>query len=417
MIKNDNKTDEETDDKTEHSKIFLSSSISKRETVGQFCSTLLIISAFMYPYLQIWGMTKTNNTIFSAPIDYKVIGILFFLVCFSFKVISSSSKIFGVSIKRFLLFSFLILFSIFYYFATGINTLFFAALLGFALHKDSSEEIIQKTGIIAFVFFLIQIILFSFGFVKDIESYLWVRQLENGEKFQRLAFGYGHPNRVFAFFLPVCLSIYYMKPGPWKKIAVFVGGVSSFAIYLTTDTKTLIITGFFLVLSPVIENLLKKHVIFRRLAIIAFPILTACSIAIALLWGGQWDSSVNQSLSYRPAFWQRYIVGGIALIGRTPANSTLFGDGSGDYTPIDNYFLAPLYVGGIVAYFGLCLLHVLLTSSVIKEKNYKLAVVIIQSMIYGISESQLQLGTSLILPFLFAFVLSSRSIEPNIDGD
>lgn len=402
-------------------KIYLEQNVSSilRSSGGRsaadFATVFLIASSFAYTYILIWDSSISGVSFLNVDTDVKVIAIVLFCCSFIIKLLVDHTELFQLNLIKLSVFVVLLLFAIFYYKTTRISTLIFAALLGFALHKDSTYKIIKISGIIAFVFFFADILLFTLGILKDTNGYQWIREYSNGDTFQRLAFGFGHPNRVFAFFLPSCLSVYYMRKSICRSLCIFLCIITLLFILFATDTKTLIIVGILLLLSPALEYLLTHSSIVRVGSIFLFPILTFVSIALALIGGENWNSKINQMFSYRPAFWLRYIQNGFHLLSATDANSALINASGDQEVPLDNYFLAPLYVGGFLAFLGLCVLHMILTYKVIRVKNFKLLVIIIQTMLYGLSESQLQLGTSLLLPLFFSCILDITSISGSLE--
>ncbi|MFT8638485.1 hypothetical protein [Bifidobacterium sp.] len=369
------------------------------------------MTTIIYQYVVIWvsgglhGLAQSSGTkpITQAGTSYGNVCLAILLALSLFKIFHNRKSIIAIKPKRLMIYCLLLVFSLFYYHTTSVSALFIAAIIGLALQNEKAHNYLVIFGVLALIFFSIQIIGISTGIISD--SVILRTTADNA--IPRHTLGFGYPNRAFAFLLPAWLGIYCIRKTLPKAILLSACGLFFAYTYLITDTKTVLILAIALAISPITKMLLEKNKTLSKASTVLFPLLTFFSIGLALFAGKNWNSKLNQILSFRPGFWYKYVSGGFSLIGPSSSNKILFATGQ---NPLDNLYLSQLYRGGIVFYILICALFLFFSTQLVQSKNYTVMVIVINYLVYSLSESQFSLITVLFLPLMFATILNKAVI-------
>lgn len=375
-----------------------------------FWSLLPIFVLTLYVYLKIW--TATDQLGISSGEDpiFVQVSLIFFFITIIIKILKDFD-LFKEDLKKRknYLFLFFIILSIVYYILTKNSTLILCCALGFALRHEKSKIIIIGTGVIALLFFLMQLSGYAAHIISDNNVMDWNRTLENGEEIRRYALGYSYPTRAFAYLLPACLAAIYIKKKEIKYIFLSVCIIFSLIVFYYTDTKTIVIITLLLIISPFLERVILDNRFFQKIFILSYPLFFVFSICMAYIGGHDWNNIINYALSYRPGFWFKYLSGDICLWGESQTSLILYQQNN----PLDNMFLAPLISAGMIVSFLFVVWYVIFSFYIVKKKNVKLMIILIIFFVYGLSEAQIQPIIMIYLPLMYAFIFDTNILEYN----
>lgn len=262
-------------------------------------------------------------------------------------------------------------------------------LIAVTLQEEKMINITKKFLISSIVMFIVTIILSELGIINNED---WYKRDENNNLLIRNTLGFGNPNTLFLFIFGILISYYLTKEKMtlaekviWICIIVF--------FYKLTLCRTGFIVAILFILFADLLKRINKNKLIQWINRNAFLILTIISVIIAIKFGKS-NNVIESLLSHRPIYWYQHVQNGISL--------------TGNNIPIvlDNYMLNIAYLQGILVY--IVYLYMFYKSIKIfnqKPEYYKYTIVIIFTLIYGISEAAINVSNniSILLIFLVYF--------------
>ena len=268
-------------------------------------------------------------------------------------------------------------------------------LLAFSL-KDMEQKSILKQFLIVYIFFFILTILM--GYMGILTTKRFTKYDPEQGIVERKTLGYLNPNTPFVFWFGIILALYSYKGKLNNKIILI--GLSLFLYYETKCRTGLIVTILFIVTNKFVEKALKNKFL-EKLVKYSFIILTIISIIIATRFGIEYDNSIDRLLSHRPWMWNLYLTQGIQPFGIT----------LGDY-PVDNWMLNILIDQGWIIYIIYAITFYKAFDILLKNKDYKMSVVLLFTLIYGMSEATINISDNIGVLYLFIiYFTKSKDVE------
>lgn len=374
-----------------------------RSDTNKLASLAVVFSSVLFSYGKVWTQRIAHKPPYpelSNFINAVLIGLV--LVCVVLKIIISFKTYTRLKWQSILVFCALLLTAFLYYktHSIGIDFLL-AGFIGLALYREKPSFLIKTTFFLYLCFFIFQLCGYELGIFHD--SAIWLRP-EQAAKI-RLDLGFGYPTYVFTYFLPVILGLYYLHHVKYKKIlTVLCISLLSF-IYVTTNTRAVIFMSVLMLFNPIIEKGLKRWKCVRIATISAYPIFTLLSF-IAIL-GAEHFQTIGRLLSGRLWFWGLYLNGGVSLWGPTTSNKILYHDSQ---FPLDNQLLLHLFIGGIITYLIIGIMYMKLTKTALECGDYRLAIIVVNTLEFGLSEANFSLGVIIFMPLLFSVFLQRKTL-------
>lgn len=262
-------------------------------------------------------------------------------------------------------------------------------LVAITLQNEKMDNVVKKFLISSIIMFIVTIVMSQLGII---ENENWYKKDEKNNILIRYTLGFGNPNTLFLFIFGILINYYLLR----KKIT-WIEKIILLCIIIIFYNLTLCRTGFiiailFIIFADTLKNANKNKVI-QWLTKNAFLIFTIISIIVAMEFGKN-NNSIENLLSHRPIYWYQYVKNGISIIGND--------------LPIvlDNYMLNILYKQGIIIY----VIYMYMFYNAIRKYNkneiyYKYTVVMIFTLMYGISEAAINISNniSILLIFLIYF--------------
>lgn len=336
---------------------------------------IIIFLCILLKYLITYGISKT--------ILYLYLSVLIFLVVID---------IYNKKIPKTQYIKIIIFFCISAYFVVlhqDVNFLISCIMVVICLKKDNNSYV--KTFLYSSILlYLITIFLNIMG-VRESNNLI---RITDGEIKTRYTLGFKHPNEVFLFFIPIALTGYYLYSD--KKKFYIIISIVSYILYKLSYSRTGFIT---IILMIVLHILIKKdniREIFKKCLPYMFVCMTVLSMIIAKLYGYSTDNFVSEALSSRPYFWNLYL-----------SNMNIFsliGNNVVENWHIDNFYLYLFIELGVIGYI---IYYAIYRKSIkiLKNFNEKLILIIFVFMIYGLTETNVIIGS-----INFAFTLQLKAM-------
>lgn len=364
---------------------------------------LVLSSGFLYAYSRIWVHQDDYSTSLKplSNLPYALFAV--FCLCVLIKIAYLVKSKTGASRSVVARTAICGITAFMYYKFVGDFSLLISTVIGAVLIDRDTNYYIKYTSILALLFMILQIIGYYGGLFFDIPLFSsksgWLRDTPGGPVL-RLAFGYGHPNRPFAYLIPVWVATLCFE-GRSKIILLFTCVLLSAFLYVTTWSRTIVLMVIVILLVNFIRR--KSSVVFvaRRYMWLIYPICLLISITLSLSFGGN-KNIINNALSLRPTWWKEYVLAGFSLFGASAQSARLFGSG----VPLDNYTLDVLYRGGlIVTILVACWYAVFLRRIANSGRNDSALFVVLILFIYGFSESNLRFIMAPYLPAMATTII------------
>ncbi len=378
---------------------FVSHSISVKDVLD----LLVLSSGFLYAYSRIWVHQDDYSTGLNplSNLPYGLFAV--FCLCVLIKVaylIKSKTKVSWNNVARMAI---CCLVAFLYYKFVGDFSLLISTAIGAVLIDRDTNYYIRYTGLLALLFMLLQIIGYYAGLFFDIPLFSsksgWLRDTPSGSVL-RIAFGYGHPNRPFAYLIPVWVATLCFE-GRIRKLLLLACVLLSGFLYVTTWSRTIVLMVAVILLVYFFRRVGNVRLVAGRYMWHIFPVCLMISIIISLLFGGN-DNFINNILSLRPTWWKEYVISGFSLFGPSAQSAQLFDYG----VPLDNYTLDVLYRGGLlVTIMDPCwyaLYHRRIANS---GQNDSALFAVLILFIYGFSESNLRFIMAPYLPAMATTII------------
>ena len=364
----------------------------------------VLISAVAYSYSRTWvhqddyatGLTQLS------PLPYFIFAISMCVVLLKIIKLFREKYFSRVNARYIIALIGCLLISLLYYKYIGDYGLLYACIIGFALQDRDSYYIVRGMGLVALFFFIIQLIGYVAGVFFDMpseaEGSAWL-----GEsllyKNKRIAFGFGHPNRAFAFILPVLISTFFFQ-GKSRIVLAAIDVVLTVIIFAGTGSRTMLLVTAIL---PIIYYITVRFLSSNRVRIVpmfVFPLCLVISLAISYLFSGT-GNPVNELLSGRPQWWGYYVENGVTAFGMTDGVGAVFSSG----LPLDNYTLDILYRGGIFLATSVAIWYSIVMYLSFRENKTLIVFAILALFFYGFSEAGIRFVTAPYLPVMMSVVL------------
>lgn len=305
----------------------------------------------------------------STFLNYFLLFLLFILTVLNILTIKFEDK----KIRKIFI---LLILSAFIFLLNNEDSLFiymFAALA--FLDKDKDVIIKYFLGIVT-VAFIITILSGQLGIIDTVTAGRFI----NNETVYRNSLGFGNVNTPFIYFMGIIFGLYYFFRKQTKKLIFIYILTTIIALWIFKETDCR--TGMYIYVLFIIFSLIYNEKINNKLKPIIpyfFIIFTILSIMLTLFFGGTIHNPVNELLSNRPYFSHYYLENFLFI--------NLFGhDVVGIYV-LDNFYLSLLVKTGIISY--LVYLYIFYKGSIEASKDYRLVLIIIFTLIYGILECNL----------------------------
>lgn len=371
------------------------------------CITLIFL-AVLYAYSRIWVHQDDYATGLTPllPIPYIVGAVyLIFWTKRIWHIFKSDDSIF-LNKRVCIAVALSILAGLLYYRLIGDYSFLLAASVGAALYNKDSSYICRVTAAISALFFVMQVIGFYAGVFFDIHGSpsTWLRG-EGEDAIQRIAFGFGHPNKPFAMLLPVWIGVLYLT-GKKQLMGILGCALASAFVYLATNSRTMLCV---LAIIPVgmLYVRAKREWRWEKAALCGiFPVFALFSYLLVILCSSP-SNPVNQLLSGRPQWWSYYVSNGAALLGSSSGAREVFNTG----LPLDNYMLDIIYRGGILLAGVISVWFAIYIERLYTAKDRIGILAVILLFVYGLTESGMRFVTAPFLPALTSVLIQCARSE------
>lgn len=337
-----------------------------------FVEIIIIFFSILLKYLIIH---KVSNLVLYP----YLCGLLFLAFCVVFRKKVKHSEL----MKIMFLFLISVYFVVYY---KDVNFLISFLLAIVCLDKEN-KSFIKIFMVSSIVLYILNIV---FNFMGILPSNNLVRYTESGV-ITRYDLGFGHPNEVFLFWLPILFSAYYLY-GENKAFYLITTLISLILFYLS-NCRTGIVCALLLLALGWIQSFTGKLKNFRFISII-FLMYSFISILIASKFGSNINDPINVALSYRPYYWNLYLDNNMLF--------SIFGHNYNTVWYIDNFYLYLLIDLGITGFLLYFILYFLSLKRL--HLDYKLVLIIFVFLTYGLFESNVIIGS---IQFVFAIQLKS----------
>lgn len=228
------------------------------------------------------------------------------------------------------------------------------------------------------LFLLVVVIGNTVGIIPDTTDLHY--RLVNGVQKIRYDFGFGNPNAMFFYLMPIYTGYIYIRYEKYNWVDRIVLWSVAIFVSITTYSRT----GFFVIILGLIMVEIFKHIdIFKfnfiKIIVTNIPlILILVSLFIGVVFAK--SPKLNSLLSARPEYWNKYL-SSMSIFGNAQSNSMF-------YTyPLDNSYVYLLSLYGILV----TLLFILITNfslnKFIEQKNYKFIIITTMFFLYGFGEN------------------------------
>lgn len=345
---------------------------------------ILLALLLFYRYLLMWN--RTNN----AFTNYFIIGIAFFALVFLM-----NKKIKKANVKTFFLIFLFVLFS----FVNGrtIDIIISFIIAFYYLEENelkvSIKNFLMTYAICSITLYLTTILLSFFGIISSINS---IRTVDGIIKV-RNSLGFIHVNATFMYFVPIFLSILYLKKDISKKkkksILLFLD-----LIAVVLYKLSLCRTGFLIIILINLLLLFKKSVQNSKIINFVFKyfylIIPLIIIPIIFYTANDFSSnSLNRLLSFRPYYINQALQN---------YNITLFGQSILSRYIIDCVYIKILLNFGLISYLFFAFFNL---KSYDMTSDYEMKVIFITFLIYQVFEINYLYQTNFILVLQFLYLL------------
>lgn len=249
------------------------------------------------------------------------------------------------------------------------------------------------------LFLLVVVIGNAIGIIPDTADLHY--RIVNGVQKIRHDFGFGNPNAMFFYLMPIYTGYIYIRYEKYNWIDRIL--LWSVAIFVSVTTYSR--TGFaVIVLGLIMIEIFKYIDIFKfkfiKLIVTNIPlILILLSLFIGFVFAA--SPKLNSLLSARPEYWNKYLRG-ISLFGSVQSSSMF------DTYPLDNSYVYLLSLYGILVTISFVLITNFSLNKFIEQKDYKFIIIITMFFLYGFGENIL---FSASLNFTLILMLKNIDLE------
>lgn len=330
--------------------------------------------------------------LFKYLIVYNVSSSILYLLI-AFICILSIIDIFYLKISKKIFMKILLFFGVSFFFLIinfDVNFLISFVLSLILINKNEKSYI--KTFLISSIILYAFTIVLNFIGVLDSPNII---RYKNGIATTRYSLGFGHPNSVFLFFLPVALCGYYLYSN--KKLYYILIILISLILYFLSDSRTGMVCIMLIILFHKVLNKNSINNKYFRLccdhSIIVFTIIT---IIVSCVFGYNETNIVSKLFSGRPYFLNYYISNGQIF--------SLFGCELNELYIVDNFYIFVLARLGLI---GFCIYYFIYKKG-IKLIGYSKVniLLLLVTCIYGLLETNMIIGSiNFLLPILIKSIM------------
>jgi len=310
-----------------------------------------------FPYMKTYLRDSTSSTISMFLLGYYA----FSIIVIGLLIIKH--KIYKKNISIILIF---LLLSIMASVIAKNGHLLSQLLLAILFLHDEDKKIIKYFTISSIIMFSTTLLL---GLVGILETSSIGREFSD---VIRSDLGFGHPNRVFLYFLPIVYGSYYLNNN--RRLYNIVILIIASVLYYYTNSRT----GFYLVI--LLEVFIgiknqKKDTMVKKIVPVMLIIMTLITLAMARIYNNGGLREISTLVSGR-LYYINYYINNNSLI-------SIFGNNSGGDNLIDNFPVYLLIELGIVLYATYCYIFYK-GSKLIKDQ--KILNIIFAFLLYGLFE-------------------------------
>lgn len=350
---------------------------------------IIVFCLIFYKYFLMWNQKLSLN----LNLNIMIIYILILTILMVSRKKIKKNLVLKLTIM-------IIFFVISYYKSEAIDILI-AFVISFCFFDDDvgEQKFLKNFVISSSIMFIITIILFVLGILPDNTLQRW-----NGNTtIVRSSLGFFHANSPFLYFIPIVLAYYILKKDNLKKFPfLLIVDIISVIIYHFTICRTGLIVIIGINLCVLFEKYLIKNKIMNFTTKHGYLIFLMISVIIALKYGLDFVSPINNLLSMRPYYYYLAI---------TQYGFHLFGAGVQDLIIIDNVYLTYTLIYGIVP-FALFLLFQYKTFH--RFKGNKMMIVMFLFFIYGMLENNFVYCNNFMLTLQFIFYLQNKEVIKDV---
>lgn len=247
------------------------------------------------------------------------------------------------------------------------------------------------------LFLLIVVIGNTIGIIPDTTDLHY--RIINGVQKIRHDFGFGNPNAMFFYLMPIYTGYIYIRYEKYNWIdRILLWSVAIF-VCVTTYSRT----GFAVIMLGLIMVEIFKQIDILKINFIKilFTNIPLILILVSLFIGFVFATSpkLNSLLSARPEYWNKYL-SGMSIFGSSKSSSMF-------YTyPLDNSYVYLLSLYGILVTIFFVLITNFSLNKFIEQKDYKFVIIATMFFLYGFGEDIL-FSTSL----NFTLILMLKNID------
>lgn len=379
---------------------------------------LLALFAYLYIYSRIWFdknpllYPKQNRTLQLYSTNYTLACLV--LVVASV-VIVNRSRLRCIQLGKLITYALAIGLGFLYYLGSGSTSFIIAAIIGFGFQFYSQRMYLITTGICAFVFLVIHLFLFYIGVEPDPSTTpeAWIRGASGEVGFNRVAFGYGHPNQAFLYIIPVIVALFVMERSILRDCIACIIAVLSVIVYFETNTRSMLIFAVLLLLSGFIGDFMNSFIGQWVLRLIAPIMIITTFVFGSVLYKTPIGDLLDKILSGRLHYMNFYIQNGFSLVG--PSDATRVAYLVNGY-PFDNLFLFYLSVGGVIFFIFMVVWLFFFADYEIRIADTKVLTALFIIFIYCFAERVDYPGPSFFLPMMFMFILQPSQQDDEISS-
>lgn len=305
----------------------------------------------------------------STLLNFFLIFVLFLIVLFN--ILNKKFER-----KQFQIITILILISAVIFLLNNEDSLFIYAVAALAFIDEKQDSVIKWFLICCIASFIITI--FS-GQLGIIENKIAGRYIDY-ETVYRSSLGFGNVNTPFIYYMGIIFGLYYFFGKDRKKLFLIyvISSIIAFWLFKETNCRTgiyiyILFIGASLIYSEKMNNKIQKYIPYL------FIIFTFFSIALASIYGNTIHNYVNEVLSNRPYFSNYYL--------KNHEIFSLFGTSVTEGYVLDNYYISLMVKTGLISYF--IYFYIFYKGGTYLKKDYRLVLIIIFTLIYGIFECNL----------------------------
>ena len=346
---------------------------TNRGKILDFINIFLVVS---YNYLRMLGM---NN---------KIVLLIYILILAVFALL----KIINIQFEKKELKKILILMGLIVFSSAVVGEvdLLIISMMAIAFLRNNSKDIIKNFLVSSVVWYVSILLLYLLGIIENNSA------IRYGKDIVRNSLGFGHVNQVFLYLLPIQLCFYLLYSDKKKMINIITFGVATI-LYIFSNCRT----GYFCtIIFIIIYNIpiLINNKIIDKVVRWVFIIFTILTILVTVLYGSNGANKINQILSLRPYYLNKYINSGKLI--------NIIGGNFDKEIPLDNVYVYLLVEKGIIIY--LAYLFIITYSFKIFQKSKKYKLVTLIFLIYGLFEGYI------VLPAInFIMIIQIKNIISN----